>query len=311
MPGTKGQHYITESYQLNFSDVKGKIWVLDKNDKIFSTNPINTFKEAHFYTITFPSFPKPLLVERTLAGIEGDFATVVKEKLEKGISLTNDDRVSISLFVSAMFIRTKTQRDNIKNFLTNTLRKIRSIKSDPKLVEFYKSIPSSSLDKKDSFLSEMELEKGLEDFDSFHSLTTMDNMYKIAPIIFEMKWIFLVAPENKVFISSDNPLNTVSPEREKKYGANSIGSRAGLAHADVELTFPISSKITLFGSWKNKEECYITATEKQVDELNYRIIRRTKNLFSNNKEIFEHILQVEKDNKKYQSEKNLYTLKNI
>ena len=201
MPGTKGQHYITESYQLNFSNTKGKIWVLDENDKIFSTNPTNTFKEAHFYTITFPSFPEPLLVERTLAEVEGNFATVVKEKLEKGISLANDDRVSVSLFASAMFIRTKQQRENLKNFFTNALGHMRAIKSDPKLVEFYKSIPSSPPDEDETSFSEIELEKGLKDFDSYHSLTTLDNMYDIAPTIFEMKWIFLVAPKNKVFIS--------------------------------------------------------------------------------------------------------------
>lgn len=298
MPGTKGQHYITESYQLNFSNTKGKIWVLDENDKIFPTNPTNTFKEAHFYTITFPSFPEPLIVEKTLMQVEGDFATVVKEKIEKGFVLEDSDRVSVSLFVSAMFFRTKPQRENLRNFLTNVSNDLKSIRSNPKLVEFYKSIPSLSHDEGNTSISENELEKGLEDFNSYHSLTTIDNMYNLAPKIFGMKWIFFVSPGSKVFISSDDPLNMVSPEREIKYGINSFGSHAGLAHADVELTLPLSSRITLFACWKNVKECYITATERQVNELNYRIIRATKNLFANNKEILEYILQVEKNSKK-------------
>jgi len=298
MPGTKGQHYITESYQLNFSNKKGQIWVLNKNDEIFLTNPTNTFKEAHFYTVTFPFFPEPLIVENTLDKIEGGFATVVKEKLEKGIALDKNDRVAVSLFISAMFIRTKEQRENLKHFFKNALDHVKAIKADSKLVDFYKSLPSSpSSEENHGSLNQNQLEKVLEDFDSYHSLTILDNTYDIAPTIFEMKWVFLIAPKNKVFVCSDSPLNMVSPERELKYGINSFGSMAGLAHADVELTMPLSSKITLYASWRNKKEGYLLATEKEVDQLNYRIIRGTKNLFANNKEILEYIVKVDKNNK--------------
>ena len=291
MPGTKGQHYITENYQRNFADKQGRVWFLDDQDKIFRTNPENTFKEKHFYTVKFPSFPDPLVVEKTLAQMEGEFARVVAEKINKQKPLDANDRVAISLFASAMFLRGKPQREGIKKFFKETLGSLKAIKSDPKLVEFYKSLPSQP---EDDSISMSELESGVENFDSFHSLAVMDNMLDIAPIIFDMKWSLLIAPSGKSFISSDRPLNMVSPEREKKYGPKAIGSLAGLAHQDTELTFPISSQVTLLASWKYEELGYIEATEKQLEQLNYRIIRSSKRLFANKREILGHILEVDK-----------------
>src|SRR6266496_4279925 len=106
-----GHHYITESYQRNFSNEKGQVWVLMPSDDILCTNPENLFKENHFYTVSIPTGGATLFVEDTLAEIEGRFNTVVKNKIEKRLKLSDEDRVDIAAFISAMLGRTKIDRE--------------------------------------------------------------------------------------------------------------------------------------------------------------------------------------------------------
>lgn len=284
----KGQHYITENYQRNFADASGKIWVLDEDDKIFRANPKNIFKEKYFYNVTFADFPKPLFVEKSLADMEGGFAGVVREKINNLRPLTREDKIAISLFASAMLIRTKNQRETLRDFFKKSLEMVKRIKSDPKQVEFLKSLPVSY---SKSGFSQGELENIVENFDSWHSVMTLDGMFDSAPDVFKIKWTFFVAPQGRMFMSSDSPLQMVSPEREQKYGVNAIGSLAGLGHADTELTLPISAKVALLASWKYDKSGYVPATDKQVEQLNYRTARSAKRLFADNREILERMLK--------------------
>jgi len=67
----KGHHHVTESYQLLFADANDRVTVLTPTGKIFTTNPENSFKEDHFYTVKMPGGGGTLAVEKTLAQIEG------------------------------------------------------------------------------------------------------------------------------------------------------------------------------------------------------------------------------------------------
>jgi DNA repair protein RadC len=69
----------------------------------------------------------------------------------------------------------------------------------------------------------------------------------------------------------------------------------------VSLDFKTLSKVkgigpatTLVASWKYPDIGYIEASAKQVEQINYRVIRATKIIFANNKKYLEYILERDK-----------------
>lgn len=288
---SRHHHYIAESYQRNFTNEKFKVWVLTPLGKIFNSNPRNIFNEKDFYKIKFDDFPEPLLVENSLGEIENNFALLVRNKISKRIELNRMDQALLSFFCSGMLIRTKLCRKSIKNGLQEVLDDMEDLKSNSESKENLNGM--TSFDDGGKSITYDDLKNGLKNFDSFHSLSCIETPPDLAPIIFHMNFILMIAPVSSEFISSDNPLVICSPERELKYGVTAIGSRAGLCHKDIELTLPLSSKVALCANWANKQSgnIYTLATEKQVDQINYRTMRLADNLIASKEEILRSILE--------------------
>lgn len=115
----KRQHTVPKCYLENFSDENGFVWVLDIKDNIFKTKPENILVESHFYTVTLKNREKSLIVEDTLANIEGAYITIFKNKISKDLFLTDDERAKVSIFIAALFLRTKSHREGLKICLSN------------------------------------------------------------------------------------------------------------------------------------------------------------------------------------------------
>ncbi len=286
----KAHHYITESYQKGFTDKNGHVWILTPEKKLYNTNPTNSFKEDHFYTIKLPTGGGSLVVEKTLAQIEGGFIAVIRNKIQRKEALTEEDRLYIALFVAAMFTRTKVQRNHFKQQLGNVIERMEdmeeTMRKNPPKSPFPMergSGPSVSLE---------ELKEHMNDFDSDEALTTLTLLQDTAPPIAAMKWSILIPEEGAgSFLSSDNPLCMCSPEREAKYGRRAIGASAGLADGDVEITFPLTKTHALFASWDNPLPLYVDITPSMVEQMNIRTSRTASNLIASSKEQLEAILE--------------------
>jgi hypothetical protein len=292
----KGHHWLTESYQRNFSNEKGLIWVLTPENKIFETNPENTFKENYFYLVKFPGENASLAVERTLGQIEGDFIAAVRS-LERERSLPNQEgRLAIAQFAASMIFRTKPQREHMRSFLDSLVSKGEVIKETLKDAKMPRPLASSN-----NSVSLSELQEGVKNFDSHHSVSVVSTIQTQSPKIFAMKWILLEAPADRFFVTSDNPLNIVSPEREKQFGQNAFGARADLNHIDSEVSLPLSKTLALIAGWKFVKEAYIAANENQVDQINYRTTRSAGSWIAHERKIFDDFLSKDKASKQTKS----------
>lgn len=287
-------HFITESYQRNFTDSKGHVWVLTSEGKIYNTNPLNSFKEDHFYTVKLPTGGGSLIVEKALAEIEGAFVNIVRTKIEKSQFLTDDDRLCVGMFVAAMFTRTKVQRNHFKNSQEMMIEKMEAmkeamIKNPPKSfpIEHSSSAPSISLE---------VLKESMQNFDSEESMMTLSLLGDTAPILCSMKWSIITTNE-PLFISSDNPLSVCSPEREKIYGRGSMGATAGLIDDDVEITFPLTKNLALFASWKGELPQYVEAWPALVDQINSRTCRTATSIIASSRIQLETIVSKNKKQK--------------
>jgi|JI10StandDraft_1071094.scaffolds.fasta_scaffold263228_2 hypothetical protein len=284
----KGHHYITESYQKNFADKNGHVWILTPEKRIYNTNPENSFKKSNFYTVKLPSGGGSLVVEKTLAEIEGGFISVIKNKIVLGKDLDDEDRMYLSLFVAAMITRTKIQRDHFKDNYNKLIKRMEEMgemmkKNPPKVAHIeHRDSPSLTLD---------ELKLHIENFDSDESVSTLGLLQDTAPLISQMKWSILCARSSKFFISSDNPFCMCAPKREQLYGKGTMGASAGLLDGDVELTFPLSREYVLFASWESKRPLYVNVEEDVIEQVNYRTCRTASNLIAGSKQELEEIIK--------------------
>lgn len=283
MPSPK-LHYIPEKSLLaNFTNKDGMIWVINSDGYIYLSNPQNEFKENLFYT------PK---TERALSQIESDYIEIFRNKICKASILTGEERGIVSLYVLLFLQRTKAQKDHFReNYeqLHDWLKKmdegVKQKRIDPKLFS------DSASGHKNSF-SIKDLEVLLSNYSDSHSNTILSSSIDFVPYLMNMNWCFMHYNGDDGFVGSDNPLAMVAPEREKRYGIGSFGSLAGLAHIDVEITMPLSSRVCFWASRRGIYSAvpkYLSANLAMVKQINYRTARTATKLFSNMKENLENI----------------------
>ena len=78
-----------------------------------------------------------------------------------------------------------------------------------------------------------------------------------------MTWQFFVASDDDSFVTADNPVHTLK-------------GGVGFTKPYSELTFPISSRVVLIGSYRNVRAGYVSATSELVKEVNRRLIATAK-----------------------------------
>lgn len=266
----KRQHTVPRCYLQHFTDAGGFVWILDTKDKIFKIKPENILVENHFYTITLKNGEKSVVVEDTLAHIEGAYSAIFEQKISKGIFLTEDERAKVAVFMAAIYLRTGPYRESLRGAFTKLKSGMEDWKKQFELNPNAKKIAANT-PKSGESITLGDLDQYLDNFNEEHSVSMIAQLPEIAQIIFDMKWS-VWKDKNSNFVTSDNPLVLLRPASIKKYGPDAIGSRPGLLHKDVELTLPLSRDRMLLAGWILEEDSYIDVEEGQVRQINHRTI---------------------------------------
>ena len=104
---------------------------------------------------------------------------------------------------------------------------------------------------------EIAEEDGVEIQSQLKSFTTAKESILVEKI-FGMRWQYFVAPDGHSFLTGDNPVH--------------FPKKLGLKHDKAELSFPISSEVTLIASWHTgRDENFVNATPEIVRKINRRI----------------------------------------
>ncbi|MDB5259867.1 MAG: hypothetical protein JWN37_98 [Candidatus Nomurabacteria bacterium] len=185
----KRHHFIPDSYQRNFINNEGKVWVLDKEKKLFQTNPTNIFAEAYFYLLPGTTEEEQLRVENLLGLIETDFGAIYKEKINIGLQMTQMEKGKLSYFVACMYLRTKFMR----NQNLDMYKKMRSAMQE--WGEHYKNM---SDEQKETFASLHhssdsatitidDMDYAIENNNEIHTEQLISLLPEIADILFNME----------------------------------------------------------------------------------------------------------------------------
>jgi len=269
----KGQHTVPRCYLANFADKDGFVWVLDTKDKIFRIKPENILIENNFYTITLKSGEKSLIVEDSLSDIEGLYAEIFKNKIEKNIPLADQERAVVSVFIGALYLRTRPQREGIRKMLQNLEKDMEEWKKQfESLTQEQRDLASVViLRDKSQAISLTEVKEYIDDFENNYPRAMMRSLSRVAQIIFDMKWVIFFNNDG-LFVTSDDPITLLRPASIKKFGPNAIGSIPGLMYKDVELTLPLSRNRLLIAGWILEQNSYLSMNNNLAKLIDHRTI---------------------------------------
>ena len=93
------------------------VWIFDRHSKKGKKKaPKNILTETDVYTFEGKDARKKYALERTLAQIEGDYASVDERSICHKIPLNQKEHAILCAFVAAMLQRTMKQKQNIEGF---------------------------------------------------------------------------------------------------------------------------------------------------------------------------------------------------
>ena len=273
MTKTKRHHLVPQFYLRRFADQKERVSAkrLSTNQNI-KTHVKNAAVESGFYTILQDDLPDNF-IEEGLADVEGAAERVFRSLDQGAFSLTEEDRLTISLFIAVQYTRTRDWRERyfcLGDFIARMLIDLQvhgAIQSDnpegalstlgldpdvdvPTLVEIQKELPNLRLEP--------------------HQNQVVKDMFKIAielaPLLLNRNWCVLTS-RKRAFLTCDRPVTlyreSASPEDHRGIGFLTAS----------EIYFPIDSYKSLALTYQPVPE-YLAVQPWIAKKVNQLVVLR-------------------------------------
>ena len=217
------QHYVPQFLLRNFADPdKDQIWVFDKHEqRSFKTSVKNVAAEKGFYDLEIDG--TKFSFEPALGSLETSAADLVRRIVtEQSLaSLTDKDKVHMSLFAAAQMIRVKHQRSTMSVLNQGIKDLITSSGGDPKTVQGFCDLEGDVLR-------------------AFSIQFLKENTPQFAKHFAEKVWVLYKTSESAPFYISDNPITL-----HNTLNQNEFSGTLGIAVEGIEIHMPLSSTICL------------------------------------------------------------------
>lgn len=252
----ENQHFVTEGYIKAWLDPEtpqgAYVWVFSKRRKsIFKKSPRSLFSESDFYTVYDDKGNRILELEHKLKDIEDKFFLLRDNKLKMHKPLSPDDRLTIAMFASSMFARTKFQKE---------------IQIDI-WEEFLDVVDKMPEDISNSIKESAEYKQAK----SLHKQPMPFNLYNFVnisvPVLYRMNTCIYETNDAPGFITSDNPCLWMDPaliypsEAETWFG---LGSRKLNVILPISPSQCISLMASDFDGYKEIDPEYAKIIEELI-----------------------------------------------
>jgi hypothetical protein len=262
----KKHHVVPQYYLKGFTDPADPelVYVFRRGERPFRTGVKGVAFINDFYTYTDDAGKKHS-IERDLADkIEGPTNEVLA-KLRALQPITVQDKAIVARYISVMLTRVPTHRKRAEAWISEVVEKFRTQLPDV-LEERMDNFPTSTKAR------EQLLARVHSDLDQY-KIEPPSHVYvrlvsdKYASKFAGMKWVFYTTATRRGFLTSDNPV----------FFFESFGLEGGGGNREmVEITFPISTRVALWATWRGipgaPDMAYATATEPIVEEINRRTV---------------------------------------
>lgn len=266
----KRQHYVPRSYLKAWCDPETPksqtpyVWMFSKDGTdVRNKSPEKIFCETDFYTIQAEDGERDLTIESNLSRLEGEFANLRKNKLDRRLRLSSREELMLCMFVTAMYGRTKAHKVHWSQQwqkaldLGEHMHRVMDAASPEERTRMAGALFDGEVDKENSLTME-DVRKMVEQ-PIQHSLSSV--VMEITPLLFKIPFMILHAPKSLEFITSDAPCVWFEP----------TGS-GGLSSPDIEITLPLSPRqMVLFGKRLIARGIYIPVQDAaMIENLNKR-----------------------------------------
>lgn len=240
----KRQHYVPKSYLKAWCDPetpKGQtpyVWVFPKDgEHAHRRAPQNLFVETDFYTIRSASGERDLVLEEGLSQLESEFARVREIKITRRKPLSHDDRMIICAFIAATRVRTKANRERMRELWQQVLAKMDTMAEWAKTAtEEQREAASATLrpSAQDSYLTYEEVKQIVDQpIQSFLA----DSISVETPLLLKLDMVVVETSTSPGFITSDDPCVWYDPQG---YTRPPPLRGPALMYPSIEIAFPVS-----------------------------------------------------------------------
>lgn len=247
-----GDHYVPRYYLKGFSLEDGKtIWVYDKNERrCFTTQVKSIANETDFYS--------PAVEEYLANSIEGPANDVLK-KIRDRAEISADDKQVLSAYMICMMKRVPKGKERLKEHAPGAAEKVReAIEILLKVAAVNQPERAEVIQKRRAEIGKI-IDKYAKEPPREFWLTNMppEKSPRVLAALSGMTWRFLTFDGYPAFLTSDNPLF--------------FFTSMGIGNPESEVTFPISTHIALWATWRRDlKEGYFPTSSQVVKELNRR-----------------------------------------
>jgi hypothetical protein len=250
-----GEHSVPQYYLSGFCDPlsSSKIWVYEKGSKrIFQSNIKNIAVETNRW---------PQDIEEFLTNKIEAPANPVLGKIRSHQPISQNDKELLSAYMANMMQhvdrgleRTKEIAPKVADKIFDDLEQkiLSDIEQDSSKKERLLAILQNIPNLKTKYLNDFPLE-------IWYKNLNPEVLPQVLAILPAMTWIFFVSEKGLPFLTSDNPLFFFEWQ--------------GIGKPESEVTFPISSEIVLWATWRKdlKKNQYVKQKEPIIREINRRI----------------------------------------
>lgn len=260
MSEPRKHHYLPQFYLRGFSANGRSIFQIEKRGgRAYVSSIRDTAAIRDYHEVDTVDAEDPAVIEKRLAQVEAQLAEALVRAIQCGVTTPETHNPLIQL-VALLQVRVPAFKAGIEAFLQNVVR------SAGLMMERKGELPPPP--------------KGFEDILRIDNLSiTISNwkllefMFKIAAdrrlfdILAAMRPTALRAPGGTFFLTCDQPVAIFHPTASPTdaYGV-------GLAHADTQVSVPLSSGVLLLLSWGTESAADRDATVDEVIEFNRRTV---------------------------------------
>jgi len=217
------EHYVPQFYLRNFARQKGRDYLISCFDKAnkntFTVNIRKIGAERKFYDISTDVEQE---FEKELSKLEGELNLAYRKLIDsQDLEVLNKkEKMSIASFLALQFIRTKENRETIKDIIKQIKKKFFGEKLSKRLIDE---------------INEASKEESIK---RLH-LSLMGEYQREAEILINMKWILFVNKTKMPYWTSDNPFVLYNSIDMKPYG------NLGLTSRGIQTYLPLSPILSL------------------------------------------------------------------
>jgi len=246
-----GHHYVPQYYLRGFCRDGNHLWVFDKQDQhAFTTHVKNVASETAFYSEE---------VENLLAQSVEQPANQVLAAIRARKPVSPTEKRSLAAYINCLWKRVPQGKRRLRDSASSISQQLASeydsqfeeaVREHPEDREHFEKIRARIQELLDRWSADPPEEAWLRNL-------APGATPKSVAVLSQMTWRFLVFDSRPAFLTSDNPVF--------------FFPHLGIGRPQSELTFPVSSNIVLWATWRSDlEEGYHPATENVVGKVNRR-----------------------------------------